>query len=149
MSSKRRTSKPLMEKRRRDRINQSLAELKELIATSAHHECNYRRNRLEKADILEMTVQYVHQLHNKRNESIKSAKNDDISVDSNDRLFVNGFLECVKEIKNYCNQRDDIDWKEDNLLRHLENCVRQLTENDKQPNKAQQPLGLAFVWRPW
>lgn len=50
--------KPLMEKRRRARINQCLSELKQLLLHMAPHQ----RSKLEKADILEMTVQYVNQL---------------------------------------------------------------------------------------
>ena len=49
-------SKPLMEKRRRDRINRSLAELKELLIDSRdQNSCS----KLEKADILEMTVNHL------------------------------------------------------------------------------------------
>lgn len=47
-----------MEKRRRARINQCLGELKQLLLHMAPHQ----RSKLEKADILEMTVQYVNQL---------------------------------------------------------------------------------------
>ena len=49
-------SKPLMEKRRRDRINRSLAALKELLVdTRDQGNCS----KLEKADILEMTVTHL------------------------------------------------------------------------------------------
>ena len=49
-------SKPLMEKRRRDRINRSLTALKELlIDTRDQGNCS----KLEKADILEMTVTHL------------------------------------------------------------------------------------------
>ncbi len=59
-----------MEKRRRARINDCLNELKQLLI-----EANpAQRNKLEKADILEMTVQYLRQLQRVRlREAAKSA----------------------------------------------------------------------------
>lgn len=47
-----------MEKRRRARINQSLAALKALILDSARLE-NTKHSKLEKADILELTVRHL------------------------------------------------------------------------------------------
>ena len=47
--------KPLMEKKRRARMNNSLLALKELLLQAAPHQ----RTKLEKADILEMTVEYL------------------------------------------------------------------------------------------
>ncbi|KAF7404009.1 hypothetical protein HZH68_006803 [Vespula germanica] len=57
-SDGRRANKPLMEKRRRARINQSLAALKALILDSARLE-NTKHSKLEKADILELTVRHL------------------------------------------------------------------------------------------
>ena len=51
-------SKPLMEKRRRDRINKSLAELKTILIDVLKRDQN-SCSKLEKADILEMTVNYL------------------------------------------------------------------------------------------
>ena len=51
-------SKPLMEKRRRDRINKSLAELKTILIDVLKRDQN-SCTKLEKADILEMTVNYL------------------------------------------------------------------------------------------
>ncbi|CAG5125904.1 unnamed protein product, partial [Candidula unifasciata] len=56
-----RTNKPLIEKRRRARINECLQQLKEIIVRDRQLD-NVRGNRLEKADILEMTVEYIRQL---------------------------------------------------------------------------------------
>ena len=50
-------SKPLMEKRRRDRINRSLAALKEILIDSRTDQGTC--SKLEKADILEMTVNHL------------------------------------------------------------------------------------------
>lgn len=64
-STTKRTNKPLMEKRRRARINQSLAILKALILESTKANNNKtgdvhqpKHTKLEKADILELTVRH-------------------------------------------------------------------------------------------
>ncbi|TSL97291.1 Transcription factor HES-2 [Bagarius yarrelli] len=57
----RKTLKPLMEKRRRARINESLNKLKELIVPLAGKDSS-RYSKLEKADILEMTVRFLREL---------------------------------------------------------------------------------------
>uniref|UniRef100_A0A8C7WXJ7 BHLH domain-containing protein n=1 Tax=Oryzias sinensis TaxID=183150 RepID=A0A8C7WXJ7_9TELE len=53
--SARLSSKPIMEKRRRARINESLAQLKSLILDALKKD-SCRHSKLEKADILEMTA---------------------------------------------------------------------------------------------
>ncbi|CAG03204.1 unnamed protein product [Tetraodon nigroviridis] len=57
----RKTLKPLLEKRRRARINDSLTHLKSLIVPLAG-KGNARYSKLEKADILEMTVRFLRDL---------------------------------------------------------------------------------------
>lgn len=64
-----RTNKPLMEKRRRARINQSLAILKALIlestkSTSKGTDGQTKHTKLEKADILELTVRHFQRHRN-------------------------------------------------------------------------------------
>ena len=54
------TSKPLMEKRRRERINKSLSELKNILLEALKRDQS-SCSKLEKADILEMTVKYLNQ----------------------------------------------------------------------------------------
>uniref|UniRef100_A0A3B4BF63 BHLH domain-containing protein n=1 Tax=Periophthalmus magnuspinnatus TaxID=409849 RepID=A0A3B4BF63_9GOBI len=56
----RKTLKPLLEKRRRARINDSLSHLKSLILPLIGK--NARYSKLEKADILEMTVRFLRDL---------------------------------------------------------------------------------------
>ncbi|XP_042333759.1 transcription factor HES-2 [Sceloporus undulatus] len=57
----RKSLKPLMEKRRRARINESLNQLKALILPLVGKDGS-RYSKLEKADILEMTVQFLQDL---------------------------------------------------------------------------------------
>ncbi|XP_073937606.1 transcription factor HES-3 isoform X1 [Castor canadensis] len=55
-------SKPLMEKKRRARINVSLEQLKSLL--EKHYSHQIRKRKLEKADILELSVKYMKSLQN-------------------------------------------------------------------------------------
>ncbi|XP_054644798.1 transcription factor HES-2.1 [Dunckerocampus dactyliophorus] len=57
----RKTLKPLLEKRRRARINDSLSHLKSLILPLVGKDTS-RYSKLEKADILEMTVRFLRDL---------------------------------------------------------------------------------------
>ncbi|XP_074048369.1 transcription factor HES-3 [Macrotis lagotis] len=58
----RKISKPLMEKKRRARINVSLEQLKTLL--EKHYSHQIRKRKLEKADILELSVKYMKSLQN-------------------------------------------------------------------------------------
>ncbi|XP_002716196.1 transcription factor HES-2 [Oryctolagus cuniculus] len=57
----RKSLKPLLEKRRRARINQSLSQLQGLLLPLLGRE-NSRSSKLEKADILELTVRFLREL---------------------------------------------------------------------------------------
>ncbi|CAF1346421.1 unnamed protein product [Rotaria sordida] len=79
--SSRKFAKTCVEKKRRDRINKSLDELKDLIALT---EDKARYQKLEKAEILEMTVIYVQNLKQRMNNSIEN--------------YENGYRQCSEEI---------------------------------------------------
>ncbi|XP_026767567.2 transcription factor HES-1-like [Pangasianodon hypophthalmus] len=57
-------SKPLMEKRRRARINRSLSRLKSLLLQTLHKHTT-QHAKLEKADILELTVKHIRNMQQK------------------------------------------------------------------------------------
>ncbi|XP_048205769.1 transcription factor HES-3 [Perognathus longimembris pacificus] len=61
-STFRKISKPLTEKKRRTRINGSLEQLKSLL--EKHYPHQIRKRKLEKADILELSVKYMKSLQN-------------------------------------------------------------------------------------
>ncbi|KAK6751831.1 hypothetical protein RB195_003325 [Necator americanus] len=60
------TNKPMMEKKRRARINHCLSELKEILICDKHASAGHAK--WEKADILEMTVDYLKKLRNLRDQ---------------------------------------------------------------------------------
>lgn len=74
-SFKLRNRKPLMEKKRRARINDSLETLKEiLLKNTVAVTQGTRPTKLEKADILEMTVRYLKVLHKRNTAVLTSAQ---------------------------------------------------------------------------
>ncbi|XP_072395529.1 transcription factor HES-4-like [Diabrotica undecimpunctata] len=124
-SEPRRANKPLMEKRRRARINQSLAALKTLILDSAKAD-NTKHSKLEKADILELTVRHF-QRH--RSLDVKGINQ-----------YKAGYADCVREVQRYLETPDaqtmtviDSGIRQ-RLLRHLDNCVAEVDVDLKQAN---------------
>nr|XP_023697267.1 transcription factor HES-3 [Paramormyrops kingsleyae] len=89
MSGKK-VSKPLMEKKRRARINKSLDQLKSLLET--YYTNNVRKRKLEKADILEMTVKHLRNLQRRQRGS---------TVDANLAEYQAGFRSCLAGVNRY------------------------------------------------
>lgn len=103
-SENRRASKPLMEKRRRARINQSLSELKSLILDAVKKDSqNTRHSKLEKADILEMTVAHLQNLHREKQTGC-------LSPNSNtEESFRTGYMECAREVTRFISNMEGVD----------------------------------------
>ncbi|KAK3104604.1 hypothetical protein FSP39_005961 [Pinctada imbricata] len=114
-SEGRKSSKPIMEKRRRARINASLAELKSLLLEVMKSE-GTRQNKMEKADILEMTVRHLRQL---QHQQISALASTDPAVINKYRL---GFNECANEVSKFLGNMNGIDAEiRARLLNHLAN----------------------------
>ncbi|XP_075978013.1 protein hairy-like [Anticarsia gemmatalis] len=101
----RRSNKPIMEKRRRARINNCLNELKALILDAMKKD-PARHSKLEKADILEMTVKHL--------EGLRSE-----GAGSPDR-FRAGYRHCLSEVAKFQGLEASLRRR---LVRHLEGCV--------------------------
>ncbi|XP_055709963.1 uncharacterized protein LOC129805810 [Phlebotomus papatasi] len=122
-----RTNKPLMEKRRRARINQSLAILKALILESTKNnsknsEGQPKHTKLEKADILELTVRHFQRHRNLDNPAIDK--------------YRSGYTDCAREVARYLATPEppplpsvptltDAGSKA-RLLRHLDQCIAEI-----------------------
>ncbi|KAL1116572.1 hypothetical protein AAG570_005044 [Ranatra chinensis] len=120
-----------MEKRRRARINQSLAVLKTLILDSAKME-NTKHSKLEKADILELTVRHL-----QRQKTLGS--------DSVDKYRA-GFLECAREVTRFLESPELLAGSKcvepavkQRLLRHLETCASEI-DLDFRPSRPAKAL---------
>ncbi|KAM4703441.1 transcription factor HES-2 [Rhinophrynus dorsalis] len=106
-SELRKTLKPLMEKRRRARINESLNQLKTLILPLIGKD-NSRYSKLEKADILEMTVRFLR--------DIPPAQ----SQNSTDR-YKEGYRACIERLSGILSKTSVINGEScSRLLDHLQ-----------------------------
>ncbi|XP_068146436.1 protein deadpan isoform X1 [Drosophila tropicalis] len=118
----RKTNKPIMEKRRRARINHCLNELKSLILEAMKKD-PARHTKLEKADILEMTVKHLQSV---QRQQLNMAIQTDPSVV---QKFKTGFVECAEEVNRYVSQLDGIDvGVRQRLSAHLNNCANSLEQ---------------------
>lgn len=109
----RRSNKPIMEKRRRARINNCLNELKTLILDAMKKD-PARHSKLEKADILEMTVKH---LENMQRQQVALATATDPTVINKYRA---GFSECAGEVGRFPGLEPAVRRR---LLQHLAACL--------------------------
>ncbi|CAF0987539.1 unnamed protein product [Brachionus calyciflorus] len=114
-SEYRKNTKPLMEKRRRERINRSLDELKNIILNQTNHN-PIRNHKLEKADILELTVKH---LKNLQKQKLNVSANEDPNVKSKYKL---GYYECVQECLKFLST-DSI--RSDSAANDIDDSIRQ------------------------
>ncbi|XP_005140137.1 hairy/enhancer-of-split related with YRPW motif-like protein [Melopsittacus undulatus] len=110
----------IIEKRRRDRINSSLSELRRLVPTAFEKQGS---SKLEKAEILQMTVDHLKMLHATGGAGFLDARA--LAVDYRSI----GFRECLTEVVRYLgilegqNAADPIRLR---LLSHLNNYVAEM-----------------------
>lgn len=123
-----RTNKPLMEKRRRARINQSLQILKAMIVEANTKNVNksgdgqQKHNKLEKADILEITVRHFQRHRNLDNPEVNK--------------YRAGYADCAREVSRYLATPEPPPFPsvpsladpgaKSRLLKHLEACVGEI-----------------------
>ncbi|CAK6965396.1 LOW QUALITY PROTEIN: hairy-related 13 [Scomber scombrus] len=108
----RKIRKPLVEKKRRARINESLQELRTLLADTDFH------SKIENAEVLEMTVKKVEDvLKNRTQES------DALSREASER-FAAGYIQCMHEVHMFVSSCPGIDATvAAELLNHLLECM--------------------------
>ncbi|XP_076001062.1 transcription factor HES-1-like [Genypterus blacodes] len=143
LSENRKSSKPIMEKRRRARINESLGQLKTLILDALKKDSS-RHSKLEKADILEMTVKH---LRNLQRLQMTATVNSDPSIMGKYRA---GFSECVGEVTRFLSTCEGVNTEvRTRLLGHLAACVTQINAvNFFAPHPAALGLGQAVTQTP-
>ncbi|XP_061590854.1 hairy-related 3 [Cololabis saira] len=104
-------SKPLMEKKRRARINQCLDELKSLL--ESYYSSSIRKRKLEKADILELTVKHLRNL-----QKIQSCTP---AASSECPDYQIGFHSCLANFNQYLLMADNLNGSERWVLSQLTN----------------------------
>ncbi|XP_066151783.1 enhancer of split mgamma protein-like [Euwallacea fornicatus] len=85
----RKVMKPMLERKRRARINRCLDELKELMVTALQSE-GENVSKLEKADILELTVRHLHKLRRQQRLTYNPIMDAD--------RFRAGYTHCANEV---------------------------------------------------
>ncbi|KAJ6658824.1 hypothetical protein lerEdw1_019747 [Lerista edwardsae] len=126
-SEHRKSSKPIMEKRRRARINESLGQLKTLILDALKKDSS-RHSKLEKADILEMTVKH---LRNLQRAQMTAALSADPTVLGKYRA---GFNECMNEVTRFLSTCEGVNTDvRSRLLGHLSACLGQIVAMNYPP----------------
>ncbi|XP_004077899.1 hairy/enhancer-of-split related with YRPW motif protein 1 [Oryzias latipes] len=109
----------IIEKRRRDRINNSLSELRRLVPSAFEKQGSAK---LEKAEILQMTVDHLKMLHAASGKGYFEAH----ALAKDYRSL--GFRECLAETARYLSVvegRDTTDSLRVRLVSHLSNCASQ------------------------
>ncbi|XP_026742208.1 hairy/enhancer-of-split related with YRPW motif protein-like [Trichoplusia ni] len=104
-------TKPLLERKRRARINRCLDELKDLMVGALEIDDD-NLSKLEKADILELTVNHLTKLHSPRDPVLETKK------------FQAGFGQCAAEACRFIMSVPDLDANvSQNLISHLSRLI--------------------------
>ncbi|KAI9556174.1 enhancer of split mgamma protein-like protein [Daphnia sinensis] len=148
-------TKPLLERQRRARINRCLDELKELMSAALAAE-GENLTKLEKADVLELTVRHLHQLHREGELSLNASgggvgggifnrppSGASTAAPADRRRYQGGFLACAQQVASYVMKTPGLEpGLGQRLLAHLARCSQQIS-----PESATLPpsnaLGLA------
>ncbi|XP_026761741.1 uncharacterized protein LOC113520570 [Galleria mellonella] len=113
----RKTNKPIMEKKRRARINHCLNELKDLLLDGSDKDPT-RHSKLEKADILELTVKHLQTL---QRQQLAAAIAADPAVL---HRFKAGFGDCAVEVRRYLSRLASVPTGlRHRLGNHLNSCI--------------------------
>lgn len=116
----RKSNKPLLEKKRRARINRSLDQLKTLLIDAIKNDHATGYSKLEKADILELAVKY---LRNIRGQQISALSAGESSVAARYR---DGFSECAQEVDRFLASVSGLGHDtRHRLMSHLATCIKQ------------------------
>ncbi|KAL7830295.1 hypothetical protein SRHO_G00314220 [Serrasalmus rhombeus] len=127
----------IIEKRRRDRINHSLSELRRLVPSAFEKQGS---SKLEKAEILQMTVDHLKLLHAVGGKGYFDARA--LAVD----YWTLGFRECVGEVVRYLSSLEGMESTDPigvRLVSHLSHCASELDPLH------QSSAALPFTPWPW
>lgn len=115
----RKVMKPLLERKRRARINKCLDNLKDLMVTALQSE-GESITKLEKADVLELTVKHLQKL--KRQNALGLTPQATYAG-----RFKSGYAHCAQEVSKYMTGRPDVSVEvRTRLFSHLSNCMQAL-----------------------
>ncbi|KAF5899191.1 transcription factor HES-5-like [Clarias magur] len=140
--------KPMVEKMRRDRINSSIEQLKSLLAPEFLNQ--QPDSKLEKADILEITVSFLRQ---------KQKQQPAFSFSS--PAVNQGFSRCVHDVVHFLSKEEVKTQSQRKLLNHFqdlqpssdenkkESVLPRLSSTEQQINSKEKSSVKSALWRPW
>ncbi|XP_071191142.1 transcription factor HES-5-like [Salvelinus alpinus] len=141
--------KPVVEKLRRDRINNSIEQLKSLLVPEILNQ--QPDSKLDKADILEMTVCILRQQQH----------NEPASSSSCSAPVNQGYSRCVQEIVHFLSKDELKTQSQRRLLRYFQSLQPSSDKNRREIDhpqlsspaqhsisKEKSPVNIA-LWRPW
>ncbi|OWK57620.1 transcription cofactor HES-6 [Lonchura striata] len=120
----RKLRKPLIERKRRERINNCLDQLKETVVGAFHLD----QSKLEKADILEMTVKHLQNI-----QSSKMMADSKVGLEAQQR-YSTGYIQCMHEVHNLLLT---CEWMDKSLgARLLNHLLKSLPRSGQEPCRA-------------
>lgn len=136
----------LIEKKRRDRINECIAQLKDLLP---EHLKLTTLGHLEKAVVLELTLKHVKALTSlleQQQQKILALQNGieieqpPVSQEKSEEMFRSGFHMCAKEILQYlASHETDGDFTPSHVINHLHKLAAEVLQNPGRPRTPHSP----------
>ncbi|KAL7837704.1 hypothetical protein SRHO_G00274150 [Serrasalmus rhombeus] len=139
--------KPVVEKMRRDRINSSIEQLKTLLTPEFLNQQS--DSKLEKADILEMTISFLRQQQQKQP-----------AFSTSSTAVSQGFSRCVHEVVHFLSKDEVKTQSQRKLLNHFQNLQPSTEEKRRESDlpllSSTDQLTMSgkcsaksALWRPW
>ncbi|XP_063173588.1 transcription factor HES-5-like [Candoia aspera] len=135
--------KPMIEKMRRDRMNSSIEQLKQLLEKELR---GYQASsKLEKADVLEMAVSYLKH-HNRLQVTGSAPKEREVEVD-----FQEGYARCLQEVCQFLILYKVNPQTQKKLMCHFQRTTLPASDSFGSPahRKQSAPKSIRSLWRPW
>lgn len=130
----RKIKKPLIERRRRERINECLNQLKALVleAMNKDESCY---SKMEKADILEMTVTHLRSIHQNPISPSQTIVTSTSDAEEEEEKYVLGYNECAKEVGSFLSRAEEVSSGKLGvpLMKHLVTCLKRVQKCSPHP----------------
>lgn len=98
----RKVMKPLLERKRRARINKCLDNIKDLLIDSLQTESGESITKLEKADVLELTLKHLQELRRQKIQVVPNINSpNSVPNEAIKQHFNNGYKACAAEVSSY------------------------------------------------
>ncbi|XP_075164944.1 enhancer of split mgamma, helix-loop-helix [Haematobia irritans] len=138
----RKVMKPMLERKRRARINKCLDELKDLMVATLESEGEHV-TRLEKADILELTVTHLQKMKQHR---LAKASNGSSNTMSQSEGFRSGYIHAVNEVSRSLSELPGVNVSlGTQLMTHLGQRLNQLQPPVKPSLPLSTPLSVQIA----